>query len=119
MSFLYLGSPYSKYPAGLDAAFEEICRVAGEFARAGIPAYSPIAHTHPITKAAAIDPYDHSIWLPFDKPMMEAARALVIVKMAGWVDSYGLTQERLFFEAECKPVHFFDPKTLLLDGTPL
>jgi hypothetical protein len=119
MSYLYLGSPYSKYPLGLDAAFEEICRIAGRFAKAGIPVYSPIAHTHPIAKYSGIDPYNHAIWLPFDEPMIEGAKALVIVCMESWEISYGIEEERKTFLRLNKPIHYFNPYTNLLDGDPL
>lgn len=117
MSYWYLGSPYSKYPGGLDAAFDEICRIAAVFARSGISAYSPIAHTHPIAKAGNMDPFDHKIWLPFDEPMMVSARGLVVVKMVGWEDSFGLQQEIIYFKSASKPIRYLDPE-IALAGEP-
>lgn len=119
MSYWYVGSVYSCFPGGIDAAFEEICRVMGEFARAGIPAYSPIGHTHPIAMASGLDPFDHKIWLPFDTPMMTAARGLVVVKMATWEDSYGLQQEITLFKSARKPIRYLNPELLMLDDGPL
>lgn len=107
--YWYLGSPYSKYKDGLDAAFEEICRLAGYFARAGISAYSPIAHTHPIAKHSGIDPYDHAIWLPFDTPMMHNAKGLVVVQMDGWDESYGIDQEIRYMRDIDKPIVYLRP----------
>ena len=45
--FWYLASPYSKYPEGTQAAFEMACWQAGLLIRAGVPVFSPIAHSHP------------------------------------------------------------------------
>lgn len=109
MSYWYLGSPYSKYPLGLEAAFNDICFIAGKFAQEGIPVYSPIAHTHPIAHRAGINPFDHSIWLPFDHPMMVAAGGLIVVKMVTWDQSYGLQKEIEYFQSEAKPVRYLDP----------
>lgn len=106
--YWYIGSPYSKYPGGLVEAFKRVCRVTGRFAQAGVPAYSPIAHTHPIAAEGALDPHDHSIWLPFDGPLMEAARGLVVVMMDGWQDSIGLQFEIDHFKRAGKPVMFID-----------
>ena len=119
MSYWYVGSPYSKYPDGIEMAHREICRIMGEFAKAGIPAYSPIAHTHPIAMAANLDPFDHQIWLPFDEPMMTGAKGLIVVKMAGWESSFGLRQEMIYFESARKPIRYLDPELLFLDGRPL
>jgi hypothetical protein len=109
MSYWYLGSPYSKYPDGVEAAFQAVCREAGRLIRAGVPVYSPIAHTHPIAVYSQMDVYDHSIWLPADRPMMEAACGLIILRMASWEVSVGLQHEIVFFKNAGKPVSFMDP----------
>jgi hypothetical protein len=107
--YWYLGSPYSKYPDGREAAFKEICRIAAEFAKRGIAVYSPIAHTHPIAENGGLDSLDHSIWLPFDTPMMGGAVGLIVAKMASWEDSYGLGEEIRFFGQVGRPIYFLDP----------
>ncbi len=109
MSYYYVGSPYSRFPGGLDAAFREICLIMGGFVKARKPAYSPIAHTHPIAMASGIDPFDHAIWLPFDKPMMEGAKGLAVVTMTGWQESKGLREEIAYFRRAGKPIHYIDP----------
>jgi Domain of unknown function (DUF1937) len=107
--FWFLGSPYSKYPGGLDAAFDEVVRVRGRLVVAGIPVFSPIIHSHPVALDCDIDPHDHAIWLPAERPMLDAACGLIILRMAGWEDSYGLVQERKIFAAAGKPEVFMDP----------
>ena len=112
MSYWYLGSPYSKYPAGVAAAFKAVCIEAGRLIRVGVPVYSPITHTHPIATYSEMDVYDHSIWLPADRPMMEAAHGLIILRMVSWEVSIGLQHEIDFFEQAGKPVVFMDPGTV-------
>ena len=114
--FWYLGSPYSKYPDGILAAFEEVCRIAALFAKAGIPVYSPIAHTHPIALHGTLDPFDHDMWLPFDEPMLLAAKGLIICEMRGWQVSRGLFYEVERFKAMGKPIRYFDPGYPLFEG---
>jgi len=109
VSYWYLGSPYSKYPAGLNAAWEDVCRETARLIRAGVPVYSPIAHTHPVAMYGHMDPLDHSIWLPADKPMMDAACGLIVLKMEGWEASYGLKHEIEVFEAADKPIIYMEP----------
>lgn len=108
----YLATPYTKYPAGIENAFQEAAALAGRLLCAGVKVYSPIAHTHPIAHAAALDPLDHGIWLPFDQAMMERADILVIAMMRGWERSFGIQQETRFFTEAGKPICFLDPSSL-------
>jgi hypothetical protein len=109
MSYWYLASPYSKYPEGINAAFEEICRQTALLIRNKIPVYSPIAHTHPVAIHGAIDPYAHDIWLPADEPLMNGAMGLIVCTMDTWRDSYGIGVEIKAFEAAGKPVVYMTP----------
>jgi hypothetical protein len=108
-AFWYLATPYSKYPEGLEAAFALACGQAALFARAAVPVYSPIAHTHPIAAIGEIDPYDHKIWLPFDEPMMHAAHGLIVLMADSWQQSYGMKVEIEQFKAAGKPVIYMTP----------
>ena len=109
MSFYYLASPYSKFPGGIDAAFEEVCREAALLVRAGVPVYSPIAHTHPVAIHGDIDPFDHNIWLEADRTFMEAAKGMILCRMEGWETSYGIGKELEYFQAAGKPVIHMTP----------
>ena len=109
MSFWYIASPYSKFPDGIEAAFQAVCREVGLLIRAGVPVFSPIAHTHPVAMACDIDPFDHSIWLPSDAPMMEAAHGIIVCKLERWEKSYGVTHELERFRCAHKPVVFMTP----------
>jgi len=91
--YWYLATAYSSCPRGIDWAFEEACRIAAWMLRRGVNVYSPIAHTHPIAKHGGIDPLDHSIWLPFDEPLMRAANGLIVAMMDGWKESEGIRHE--------------------------
>lgn len=106
--FWYLASPYSKYPGGIEAAFKEICIVAGKFIEAGVRVYSPIAHTHPIAVYSEMDPMDHDIWIPADAPFMELACGLIIVMMETWDESRGIEIENDAFVRAGKPIYLME-----------
>jgi hypothetical protein len=108
--FWFLGSPYSKYPHGIDAAFDAVVAARGKLILAGIPCFSPIIHSHPVAKACGIDPYDHAIWLPAERPMLDAARGLIVAMMEGWRESFGLHEEIAIFESSGKPIVYWDPE---------
>jgi hypothetical protein len=112
MSFYYLATVYSKYHLGIVHAHAEACRQAALLVRAGIPVYSPIAHTHSIAIEGDIDPFDHNIWLEADRTFMEAAKGLIVCKMQGWEESYGIGVEIESFERQGKPVYWMEPGEL-------
>ena len=107
--FFYLATPYSAHPDGFETAFQEACLATAELIRAGIPVFSPIAHTHPVAKAGRMDLADHTIWLPADQPMMDAAVGVIVVRMPGWDKSRGIAHEIETFRTAGKPVLYIDP----------
>ncbi len=107
-SFWYFASPYSKYPDGIEAAFQEVSRGAGQLIAKGVRLYCPIAHTHPIAIYSGLDPLDHTIWLPADLPFMNIAKGLIVYKMPTWKDSYGVSVEIDMFKEQNKPVEYME-----------
>lgn len=107
--FWYLATPYSKHPDGLVEAFLQAVEQAALLIKAGIPVFCPIAHTHPIAVMGDLDPYDHDIWLPADRPFMEAAKGIIVCKLEGWDESFGIKKEIEAFTAAIKPVIYMEP----------
>lgn len=109
----YLATPYTKYPGGIEVAFQHACQVAAGLIKDGYKIYSPIAHTHPIALHGGMDALDHSFWLPFDQAMMNACGALIVAKMTGWQESSGVKHEIEVFTEQSKPVVYLE-----IDGLP-
>lgn len=106
--YWYLATPYSKYAGGLEAAFAEACKAAASLVTHGIRVYSPIAHTHPIAMHGNIDPLGHEIWVPADAPFMHNAVGFIVVKMAGWAESFGIGEEITMFRSLGKPILYME-----------
>ncbi|MBP2232560.1 hypothetical protein J2847_005889 [Azospirillum agricola] len=109
MSFWYLATPYSQFAGGIAAAFRAACDQAAVLVKAGIPVFAPIVHTHPIAILGGLDPRDHGIWLPADAPFMAAARGLIVCKLPGWTESFGIAEEIKAFQAMVKPIVYMQP----------
>lgn len=109
---VYLATPYSRFPDGLEAAFIEAAKLAARLMAKGVRVYSPIVHTHPMAVFGEIDALDHSIWMPFDEAMMEACCALAVAQLPTWEQSKGVKHEIDYFELAGKPIFFLDPHTL-------
>jgi hypothetical protein len=109
---IYLATPYSKWPAGLEDAFKEAAKLAARLLEKGASVYSPIAHTHPLAIHGGLDPLDHKLWLDFDEAMMERSDALFVATMYGWTESKGVAHEINRFAEMGKPIRKVDPVTL-------
>ena len=106
---VYVATPYSKYKDGdIHGAFMQASSITADLLRQGVKCYSPIAHTHPIAIYGGINPLDHSIWLPFDQAIMDAASSLCVAMMEGWRESYGVGEEIKIFKAANKPIYYLD-----------
>ncbi len=104
--YVYVASPYSKHPGGMEAAFREVCQAAGWLLQNGVRIFCPIAHSHPIAVHAHLPPADHDLWLPADRPLMHEAGGMVVVMLESWRESYGISVEIEAFEEMDKPVYF-------------
>lgn len=100
----YLATPYAAHPYGLAAATCDAARHAAELMTLGVRVFSPIAHGHPIAMAGRIPPESHEFWLAQDEPFMEAAAAMIAVRLPGWDKSTGMAWERAWFAERGKPV---------------
>jgi hypothetical protein len=101
--YWYIATPYSKYPAGLDAAFWEAVRIRAELVRLSIPNFVPIVHSHTVAIEGRFDPRSHALWMEDDQPFIDVAGGLIVVKLEGWEGSTGIALERLAFRKAGKP----------------
>lgn len=109
MSFWYVATPYTQYPQGHEAAHILACRATARLMQAGVNAYSPIAHTHPIAVHGNMDKTDHDLWVRVDKPLLEAAVGMIVVMAEAWDRSRGIAHEIAEYNAAGKPVIYWDP----------
>ena len=105
--YVYLASPYSKFPGGVDEAFEIVSAAAGYLIKEGVKLFCPISHSHPIAVYGHVPVASHGIWLPVDQPFIDGAGAICIVLMESWATSYGIGYEIDQFRDAEKPEFYF------------
>jgi hypothetical protein len=112
--FIYLATPFTKFRGGPVAAASMAGRVAGQFVKAGIPIFSPIAHTVAIAHASHLDVKDGPTWLLMDAPLMDASRALIVYMADGWQESVGVAHEISYFQRRkgLNTVKYLEPDNL-------
>lgn len=108
MNLIYLATPYTNYPRGLDGAFIDASRIAGRLIQDGHAVFSPICHSHPIAKFGGIDAIDHDLWMRIDRVMWDRCDELLVAKLPGWDQSRGIAKEIEHFIACGKPVKYLD-----------
>jgi hypothetical protein len=112
-TYWYIATPYSKYPAGHEAAYIAACRLTAELRKLRVPCYSPIAESHGIALYGDINPTDHQFWVDADKPMLDAASGLLVIKMESWEVSKGIQHEIEEHAKAGKPIIEWDPATAI------
>lgn len=113
-AFLYVGTPYTKFPTGREAAWKMACHVTAELIAVGIPALSPISGSHPVAEIGGLDPTDGELWERVNAPLMDAAGALLVFEAVGWRQSSGLSTEIATFKRAGKPIFHMKPSRPLL-----
>lgn len=108
--YVYLGSPYSKYPDGIEQAALVVTRAAAKLMNRGIAIFCPIAHSHAIGTAGELDNLNWVFWQFQDQPLMDKASALIVLMMDGWQESVGLTHEIDCFAKAGKPIVYVRPE---------
>lgn len=103
--YLYLGSPYSKFHDGFDAAAHEVSTAASVLMADGFKIYAPIAHGHFVSKHGDL-PQTWEFWKEQCQPMIDSAAALIVLQMEGWEESVGLTYEIEEFWRAGKPIAY-------------
>lgn len=110
-TFWYIATPYSKFPGGRELAFEMACEITARLAGHGLRVFSPIAHSHPVSRKMppSVSNTDHDLWINFDRPMMEAASGLISYEAQSWDVSRGMRAEIDYFIAAGKPIVSWNP----------
>jgi len=100
---VYLASPYSDPDESVRVGrFESVCKKAAELMKRGHVVFSPIAHSHPISKYVG-NPNDGDFYLKQDIPLLEMFDEMWILALPGWNDSKGIQIERDHAESKGIP----------------
>lgn len=106
---IYLAAPYSHDdPAVRQQRFERINRVAARLMSDGARLFSPISHTHPICLAGRL-PTGWDYWERYDRTILDACDALLVLMLDGWKESTGVAAEIDIADELGLPVSWLQP----------
>lgn len=104
----YLATPYSKYPGGLDLAYNDGARASGLLHAHDIPHFYAIGLCHTAAKLHGLDPCDGLAWQQRLQPFIDLSGGLIVVKMPGWDISDGVSEEIKIFSGSAKRIEHMD-----------
>ena len=114
--FWYVGTAYSKYRDGIEAAYNYARDVSDVLQRAGIRHFVPVVTAHEDARTSGVDPRDHDFFMAVNKPWMLRGHGLLVIGMEGWEASRGISDERAYFGAAQKPILFLDPMIIMAEA---
>ena len=92
MNIAYLACPYShRDPKVKNLRYSIATKVAYDLMSKGIQVYSPLTHNIPIDKLGFHG--DWTTWQDFDRSMLARCDRLIVLKLAGWEESRGVSAE--------------------------
>ncbi|MEQ8785112.1 MAG: DUF1937 family protein [Pirellulaceae bacterium] len=105
---IYLASPYThNNPAVRRRRFEQACQATASLLRAGISTFSPVVHSHPVTKFGL--PSTWEFWSRLDREFLARSDVLAVLTLPGWRDSVGVTAEIEMARSMGLPVVYVAP----------
>jgi hypothetical protein len=108
-TLVYLATPYSHPDASVrEGRFRAVNAAAAELMRKGMHIYSPISHTHPIALAGDL-PLGWEYWQAYDRAILAACCAMIVLTLDGWKESKGVAGEIAIANEMGLPVQFISP----------
>lgn len=90
----YLASPYSHHdPEVREERYRQACYTTAALMRNGHLVYSPIVHSHPLTRHPYGLPTTWDYWRTLDEAMLSRCQELLVLTIYGWEDSEGVMAE--------------------------
>jgi hypothetical protein len=109
---IYLASPYSHPdPAYRRARFWAAAYVTGRLMAKGSHVISPIAHTHPVAMAGALN-FGWEHWAAYDEELIKRCDTVMVLQIEGWAKSVGIKAEMEIAMRRGKLVVPMDPDSV-------
>lgn len=117
MSYFYISNPYNGTDQQKELRARIAAEVSGKLLKRGIHAWSPIVHNHAMMKDYGDFTLEErrTLILDFDFSLLLAAKGMIVLKIAGWEESYGVKKEIELCIEKSIPIKYLDPSDLDTD----
>lgn len=114
MSYFYISNPYNGTDAQREERAQIAAKVCGLLLKKDIHAWSPIVHNHAMMKTFnqfTLEERQTKI-LDFDFSLLKASKGMIVLKIDGWKESFGVKAEIELCQQLSIPIKYLDPKEL-------
>lgn len=114
MHFYYISNPYNGSDEQREQRAQIAARVCGLLLKKGVHAWSPIVHNHALMKTFnqfTLEERRTKI-LDFDFSLLKSAKGMIVLKIDGWEQSYGVQAEIELCHQLSIPIKYLDPQEL-------
>jgi hypothetical protein len=109
--YYYLSNPYNGSPSEMRERAQAAAQACATLLRGGVYAWSPIVHNHAMMAFSDFSLEERrELLLPYDFSLLRAAKGMIVLKLAGWEVSYGVTREIELCEELGLPVWYLAPE---------
>lgn len=105
-NIIYLASPYSGSDEQKIARYEAAIKTTVFLIKEGHNVYSPIVHSHPLSKK--LPPQGWDFWKAIDFPMLDRCDLLMVLTIEGWRSSVGVQEEIAYAATHSIPISYID-----------
>ena len=114
MSYFYISNPYNGTDEQREKRAKIAAEVCGKLLKKGVHAWSPIVHNHAMMKNYNDFSLEErrTLILDFDFSLLLASKGMIVLKIDGWKESYGVSKEIELCNEKSIPIKYLDPKDL-------
>jgi hypothetical protein len=114
MSYYYISNPYNGTDEQKEQRAQIAAKVCGQLLKKDIHAWSPIVHNHSMMKTFnqfTLEERRTKI-LDFDFSLLKASKGMIVLKIDGWKESFGVKAEIDLCQKLSIPIKYLDPMHL-------
>lgn len=112
---IYLASVYSlnaktdsaEHVALREERYQTVMKKVGELMAQNVHVFSPILHCHVLSNTYQL-PKDFDYWKQLDEDYISRSSALWVLKMDGWEESHGISEEIKFAKSIGLPIEYIE-----------
>jgi hypothetical protein len=114
VKYFYLSNPYNGTDEQKVERAQFAANACGRLIKDRVFTLSPIVHNHAMMKTYNDFSLEErrSIILDFDFSLLAASKGMIVLKIEGWEESYGVTKEIEFCEKKNIPVYYYTPEEI-------
>ena len=111
MSYIYIASPYT-HPSNIwkGRRYKAVLKYTAECCAKGEIVFSPIVHSHPLTRCGIELPGDWGFWSKTDQAFIDVCSKLRVLKLTGWEKSVGVKAEIEYAMSIGKEIEYVECK---------